>query len=69
MKNLKVRRPVAIVASLAAALAIAAAGLHVVGCSDDVGHSKTVTKTTNDTPTAKTTTTTTHEKTTTLDPN
>ena len=45
----------------------------VAGCetTDDssVGHTKTVTKTTVDTPNQKTTTTETHEKNTTLDPN
>lgn len=37
--------------------------------SDEPGHSKTTTKTVENTPTQKTTTTTTHEKTTTVSPN
>jgi hypothetical protein len=50
------------------ALAMGSAAILATGCADDVGHSKTTTKTTTDTPTQKTTTTETHEKNTTVNP-
>ena len=55
----------------AAALAIPLAGFTfaLAACHyDEPGHTRTVEKTTVDTPTAKTTTTETHEKTTTVTP-
>jgi hypothetical protein len=50
----------ALVAAAAAALGLSLGGL--AGCSDEPGHSKTVSKTTVETPTQKTTTTETHTK-------
>lgn len=53
---------------LAAAL-FASLAFAVAACSsDEPGHTKTTTKTTESTPTQKSTTTTTHEKTTTVTP-
>ena len=56
--------------SLTACLAVLVLGAIPLGAcsSDEPGHSKTTTKTVENTPTQKSTTTTTHEKTTTVTP-
>ena len=64
-----IRSRLGVAGAMALAVPLAGLALGLAACSyDEPGHSKSVEKTTVDTPTGKTTTTETHEKTTTVTP-